>query len=452
MKWCKDAKFWITFILSFILTINDADLTNKTVNPSIPSSLYIDNSIDQTMMYTVATKAEIIAIEHKILKLLGLNYKPKKLTDKVPLMKRSASNFVLKIYKNLLDEDNDVESPKCMSEFNLTSESLITIEKSDVIVTFAAQEKSKAAQQSHRVIREKPDRIKRIWFDVSSLPKVTKLISAELRLYRGRQAENHKYHAGSFLITVYRVVRRKYSQRHNEFVDSVNTTSGQVGWIILNISKSLEHWIANPRDNKGLLISIVPSAMAKYHLPFHEIRPEDIGIVGFSGIPEHQPFMAGYFKSFGLCQTDVGDEACEVDSERVKRSDASENLSNLFSKHLQHRKTLFRYSSLPQNSCRMQTFYVSFKDLQWSDWIIAPVGYEAYYCAGKCEFPLSAPMNATNHAYIQNLMHLLHRGKIPKPCCAPTILSPMSILYFLDDNKIALKKYENMVVGGCGCQ
>ena len=158
-------------------------------------------------------------------------------------------------------------------------------------------------------------------------------------------------------------------------------------------------------------------------------------------------------------------------------------------------------------TCKIQTLYVSFRDLQWQviaqyyfisfpprifsscllsplvisiterlmersknttrgitmninyvflflftqDWIIAPDGYDAYYCSGECNFPLNAHMNATNHAIVQTLVHLVNPGKVPKPCCAPTKLSPISVLYFLDESNVILKKYKNMVVKSCGC-
>lgn len=87
----------------------------------------------------------------------------------------------------------------------------------------------------------------------------------------------------------------------------------------------------------------------------------------------------------------------------------------------------------------------------FQDWIIAPDGYDAYYCSGECNFPLNAHMNATNHAIVQTLVHLVNPGKVPKPCCAPTKLSAISVLYFLDESNVILKKYKNMVVKSCGC-
>uniref|UniRef100_A0A672IUP2 Bone morphogenetic protein 7 n=1 Tax=Salarias fasciatus TaxID=181472 RepID=A0A672IUP2_SALFA len=101
--------------------------------------------------------------------------------------------------------------------------------------------------------------------------------------------------------------------------------------------------------------------------------------------------------------------------------------------------------------CKKHELYVSFKDLGWQDWIIAPEGYSAYYCEGECAFPLNSQMNATNHAIVQTLVHFINPDAVPKPCCAPTQLHGISVLYFDDSSNVILKKYRNMVVRACGC-
>ncbi|RWS13376.1 putative TGF-beta ligand glass bottom boat protein-like protein [Dinothrombium tinctorium] len=108
-----------------------------------------------------------------------------------------------------------------------------------------------------------------------------------------------------------------------------------------------------------------------------------------------------------------------------------------------------RYSA--GRSCQKKTLYVSFRDLGWQDWIIAPDGYAAFFCDGECSFPLNAHMNATNHAIVQTLVHLMNPTNVPKPCCAPTKLSSIMVLYFDDNSNVILKKYKNMIVKSCGC-
>ena len=60
-------------------------------------------------------------------------------------------------------------------------------------------------------------------------------------------------------------------------------------------------------------------------------------------------------------------------------------------------------------------------------------------------------MNATNHAIVQTLVHLMNPSTVPQPCCSPTKLTAISVLYFDDSNNVVLKKYTNMVVKACGC-
>jgi len=102
--------------------------------------------------------------------------------------------------------------------------------------------------------------------------------------------------------------------------------------------------------------------------------------------------------------------------------------------------------------CQREMLNVNFTNLGWEDWIIAPPGYSAYRCSGECGFPLIANMNATNHAIVQSLVHVLQpKMKLPKPCCSPITLDAISVLYFNDNSNVVYKKYRDMVVKSCGC-
>eukprot|EP00058_Branchiostoma_floridae_P011371 XP_002596859.1 hypothetical protein BRAFLDRAFT_237533 [Branchiostoma floridae] len=102
--------------------------------------------------------------------------------------------------------------------------------------------------------------------------------------------------------------------------------------------------------------------------------------------------------------------------------------------------------------CRRLHLYVDFREVGWQDWIIAPPGYHAYYCAGDCPFPLNEKLNGTNHAIIQTLVNTVAPAAVPRPCCAPTALSAISMLYFDESGNVVLRQYEDMVVEGCGCR
>uniref|UniRef100_A0AAV2IZ17 TGF-beta family profile domain-containing protein n=1 Tax=Knipowitschia caucasica TaxID=637954 RepID=A0AAV2IZ17_KNICA len=84
-------------------------------------------------------------------------------------------------------------------------------------------------------------------------------------------------------------------------------------------------------------------------------------------------------------------------------------------------------------------------------WIIAPSGYDAFFCLGECRFPLADHMNSSSHAMVQTLVNSVN-GAVPRACCVPTSLSPIALLYLDPQDRVVLKNYQDMVVEGCGCQ
>uniref|UniRef100_A0A3Q2PLY3 Inhibin subunit beta Ab n=2 Tax=Fundulus heteroclitus TaxID=8078 RepID=A0A3Q2PLY3_FUNHE len=102
--------------------------------------------------------------------------------------------------------------------------------------------------------------------------------------------------------------------------------------------------------------------------------------------------------------------------------------------------------------CCKRQFYVNFKDIGWSDWIIAPAGYHANYCEGDCQSHMGSSALSFHSAVIS---HYRMRGYAPfqnmKSCCVPTRLRAMSMLYYNEEQKIIKKDIQNMVVEECGC-
>ncbi|CAL1598015.1 unnamed protein product [Knipowitschia caucasica] len=112
--------------------------------------------------------------------------------------------------------------------------------------------------------------------------------------------------------------------------------------------------------------------------------------------------------------------------------------------------------------CCRQHFFIDFRALGWSQWIIAPSGYQASYCRGRCPAHMyGAPGSASsfhtavvNQYRLRGLGHALGSSDIKEPapsCCVPTRLAPMSLLYFDDDFNIVKRDVDNMVVEECGC-
>ncbi|NXD45454.1 DERR protein, partial [Copsychus sechellarum] len=116
------------------------------------------------------------------------------------------------------------------------------------------------------------------------------------------------------------------------------------------------------------------------------------------------------------------------------------------------RRSAPRPAVTPSPLCKPRRLYISFSDVGWENWIIAPQGYLANYCGGDCPFPLAAELNSTNHAVLQTLVHSLDPRGTPQPCCVPVRLSPISILYYDNSDNVVLRHYEDMVVDECGCR
>lgn len=116
------------------------------------------------------------------------------------------------------------------------------------------------------------------------------------------------------------------------------------------------------------------------------------------------------------------------------------------------RRSAIHLPLTPSNVCKARRLYIDFKDVGWQDWIIAPQGYLANYCYGECPFPLSESLNGTNHAILQTLVHSLDPHGTPQPCCVPIRLSPISMLYYDNNDNVVLRHYQDMVVDECGCR
>lgn len=103
--------------------------------------------------------------------------------------------------------------------------------------------------------------------------------------------------------------------------------------------------------------------------------------------------------------------------------------------------------------CTRHELYVNFDDIGLSSSIIAPPGYSAYQCKGVCEPPLRQDQRPTNHATIQAMMHKMGLVKdVKRPCCVPTKLLGIHILFLDDNQNVVLKTYEDMVANRCGCR
>ncbi|XP_076122636.1 growth/differentiation factor 10 [Alosa pseudoharengus] len=104
-------------------------------------------------------------------------------------------------------------------------------------------------------------------------------------------------------------------------------------------------------------------------------------------------------------------------------------------------------------ACSRRYLRVDFADIGWSDWVLAPKAFEAFYCAGTCRFPIPKVVRPSNHATIQSIVRAVGIiPGIPEPCCVPDKMSSLPVLYLDPERNLVLKVYPGMSVETCACR
>ncbi|XP_029162747.1 protein decapentaplegic-like [Nylanderia fulva] len=198
--------------------------------------------------------------------------------------------------------------------------------------------------------------------------------------------------------------------------------------VSLDVQPAVDRWLRNEGENHGLLVRVSVPARARAHEHVRLKRAADMHKEAWA---VEQPMLFTY--------TDDGRyemaNAEKIMERRARRAALRKN----------RRKD-------GRENCRRHPLYVDFADVGWNDWIVAPPGYDAFYCHGDCPFPLADHLNSTNHAIVQTLVYSTKPSMVPKACCVPTSLSSISMLYLDEENKVVLKNYQDMAVLGCGCR
>ncbi|RXG52514.1 Bone morphogenetic protein 7 [Armadillidium vulgare] len=109
----------------------------------------------------------------------------------------------------------------------------------------------------------------------------------------------------------------------------------------------------------------------------HELHLTEVGLAGGHASEDVRPFIVAFFA--------LPDRRKTPYHKRVIRSAMPKN----------DLKNPYVAGSLgidppKESQCQKRPLHVSFKDLGWQEWVIAPEGYDANFCDGRCHFPLLA--------------------------------------------------------------
>ncbi|XP_018571717.1 bone morphogenetic protein 7-like [Anoplophora glabripennis] len=178
-------------------------------------------------------------------------------------------------------------------------------------------------------------------------------------------------------------------------------SKAQKGWQVFKIKKPIDNWL-NGEDNLGLLLTISSYDDNKLVSVFNDTNE-------------------GVYRSFAVITVQNNETASTEQSAKYKETQINTNAP----------------------SCQKKEWTVSFKNLHWNDFIIAPDGFMAYDCTGKC---LNAQTDNLNH------VKLLRTFNKRPSCCVPVDYLSSPIMFYDKWGNIAIKNYENMIVTKCGCR
>jgi hypothetical protein len=208
-----------------------------------------------------------------------------------------------------------------------------------------------------------------------------------------------------------------------KLLDTQHVHAWESGWQTFNVTAAIKLWALFPLTNHGLKIVI--------HHADEELSPRAFGIVGARGNLEKRPYLVGF-----------------VRTTRVSSSFTPQIVAP--SRERRAAQGKWKSPGKTGNECTLKRFYVDFKEVGLHNTIIAPKGYDMYFCQGLCIYPFDS-IETTNHAILQSMYNLQDSSGAPEPCCVPGGLKSTNLLFFDNDQNIVMKDHPKMVATKCVC-
>ncbi|XP_055922049.1 uncharacterized protein LOC129953187 isoform X2 [Eupeodes corollae] len=205
------------------------------------------------------------------------------------------------------------------------------------------------------------------------------------------------------VITIHRVIRRinstiaTHTVNINESKHKIPNGLGQ--WISIDVTQLVQGWVRNTTTNQGIVIKAAEAWM----------RP----FITTGDLPNNKAFTV-YIEML-----------TKDNRKRRTKRNTSMNCSE---------------SDNEERCCRYP-LVVNFIEFDWT-WVVAPTQFNAYFCNGECKLGFLEKYPHT---------HLMQLSTAPQPCCSPTKMSPLRLLYFNTENTLVMSTIPNMAVEKCSC-
>ncbi|KAK6753401.1 hypothetical protein RB195_012781 [Necator americanus] len=351
--------------------------------------LLLEERGEQTIVHPLSGVATSV-IEGHVLDILELEEPP----PRVSILKRNdkIANFMAQLYHDLEQKDESFASNGLPNGEEWSS--------ADRIVSFSPVETS----FSKGILEAK--------FDGADLPskKESHLVAAQLRIFLPKNI-------GFTKVSIYNNI-----SGFLELVDSTIATSRDKT-IGFNVTRIVSNWVDGLPERR--IFIRLDEGIDSPHM--------------FTG--ELESFIISFFV----------DGSFDVPNRRKRSRRAAEPVTGTVT--IKKEEIVGRSSRGETEGCHVQSLYLNFADIGWREWVIAPEGYSANYCSGACssDSPMHSKMNATNHAIVQTLVHLVDPKRADEAKCAPVHLSPAKILFIDNHGNVVMRRYQDMSVQECGC-
>ncbi|XP_074658705.1 bone morphogenetic protein 4-like [Tubulanus polymorphus] len=276
-----------------------------------------------------------------------------------------------------------------------------------------------------------------MYFDVPADKTIYKTVtSASLRLYKSNQSDcgcqgnqRSRRYANDIFISVYKYNRpikrkRRARRRQREKVRQITTKRDYEGWIVIDLKSVVKDWIRFPKRNHGL-----------------EIRIQD----GHdNGINPHR-----YFKQINCTSekrpinTDVGSNVTsDVNMAMIPHLEVFTAAAQSTVTERQQRSKRGVSSRLKRRPCVLRPIYITFSDLEWDDWIVAPAGFQTGFCTGSCP-KIGWKLDDSPHNYNTIQQY--------SSCCSPHRMQSLPVLLY-NNSVLSVFVLENFIVSDCSCR
>ncbi|XP_077304805.1 growth/differentiation factor 8 [Lithobates pipiens] len=242
------------------------------------------------------------------------------------------------------------------------------------------------------------EKTKCCYFKFSSIMQYNKIAKAQLWIYL-KPVQRHT----TVFVQTFRLPRSSNDGTRSTGIRplKLEMTPGPGVWKSLDVKAALQNWLKQPESSIG--IEIKASDEMGRDIPLGHRGSNEDGL---------NPFI----------------EVKVMDTPKRSRRD--------FGLDCDERST--------ESRCCRYPLTVDFEAFGW-DWIIAPKRYKANYCSGECGIVFLQKYPHTHLVQQAN-----PRGSAG-PCCTPTKMSPINMLYFNENEEIIYGKIPAMVVDRCGC-